>query len=342
MSITPQKIGANYASSVADFVGYLEKENEGKPREDMEFFFNQYDDAVSNKTVIHDIDSNTSKLKKSEPKFYALTVSPSQHELKHLKNHSQDLKAYTRALMEDYAKAFNREIDGRPIHVDDIVYYAKVEHERIYKGMDKAIQENAPFQKKIVRLRHDILKIEQGKLQGDRKAILRQIKQLNADAPHQLNGQMIVQGMPKQGAQSHIHIIMSRKDKSNRYSLSPGSKYKASEVEMNGKIVKRGFNRDVFFSNSEKTFDKKFQYNRNYVESYKARKLFIKNPQKYLASIMGLPTTQKAIAFKMLSKAGVNTTLLNLPTNKVQLMLKAIKYLKRSIGKAIESGSIGI
>lgn len=342
INITPQNTGANYTSSVADFVEYLEKENEGKSMEDMEHFFNQYDDSVSSKSVIQDIDTNTSKLKKTEPKFYSITVSPSQHELKQIQNHSEGLKTYTRSIMKDYAKSFNREIGGKPIHVDDIKYYAKIEHERIYKGNDKAIQENAPFYKKIVRLKHDILKIESGKLQGDIEAVLKQIKQLETNAPHKLNGQMILQGMPKEGVQSHIHIIVSRKDMSNRYSLSPGSKYKASEVQMNGKTVKRGFNRDAFFANSEKTFDTLFQYKRNYVESYKARKVFIKNPQQYYASIIGLPTNQKAIAFKILSHAGLNTTLLNLPTNKVQLVLKAIKYLKRSVGKAIESGTIGI
>lgn len=79
-----------------------------------------------------------------------------------------------------------------------------------------------------------------------------QIKQLEKEAPYQLNGKMITQGMAKEGAQSHVHIIVSRKDMSNSYSLSPGSKYKASEVMLNGKLVKRGFDRDKFYTASEK------------------------------------------------------------------------------------------
>ncbi len=153
---------------------------------------------------------------------------------------------------------------------------------------------------------------------------------------------MILQGMAKEGSQNHIHIIVSRKDMSNKYSLSPGSKYKASEVVMNGKTVKRGFNRDEFFATSEKTFDKLFDYKRNYVETYNARKAFIKNPQQYFASILGLPTNQRTIAFKLLGKTGMNTSLLNIPTNKVQLVLKAIKQLKRGVDVAIKSSSIGI
>lgn len=342
ITITPQKLGASYSQSVADFVAYLEKENEDRSLEDMDHFFNQYDEEIPNTEVVREIDKNTAKLKKTEPKFYSITVNPSAHELKRLQNHSDELKQYTRALMAEYAKAFNREIQGRPVTVDDIKYYAKIEYQRTYKGMDKAIKENAPYQGKILHLKNEIQQIKNGKLQGNVEAKEHQIKQLEKDAPHKLNGKMIKQGMPKEGAQSHIHIIVSRKDVSNTYSLSPGSKYKASEVAMHGNMVKRGFNRDQFFSASEKSFDRLFGYKRNYVETYNARKTLISNPKAYYASIMGLPTNQRAIAFKLISKTGMNTTLMNIPTNKVQLVLKAIKQLKRGIAKAIESSSIGI
>jgi len=342
ITITPQKLGDNYTKSAADFVSYLEKENEGKFVDELEHFFNQYGEEILSNEVIKEIDGNTSKLKKTEPKFYSITVNPSQYELKQLQNHSEELKRYTKEVMKDYAKAFNREIDGRPITVDDIKYYAKIEHERTYKGTDKAIKENAPYHGKIVRLKNEIQQIETGELKGNVKKLQQQIGQLEKEAPHQLNGKMIRQGMAKEGSQSHIHIIVSRKDMSNKYSLSPGSKYKASEVIMNGKTVKRGFDRDNFFSASEKTFDKLFNYNRNYVESYTARKAFIKKPQQYFASIMGLPTNQRTVAFKLLGKTGMNTSILNIPTNKVQLVLKAIKKLKRGVDVAIKSSSIGI
>ena len=103
ITITPQKLGDNYTPSVADFVAYLEKENDGKDIEDMEHFFNQHGDGIPTKEVIREIDANTVKLKKTEPRFYSITVSPSQHELKHLQNTSEGLKDYTRNIMEDYA-----------------------------------------------------------------------------------------------------------------------------------------------------------------------------------------------------------------------------------------------
>jgi len=342
ITITAQKLGSSYAKSAQDFVTYLEKENEGKSIDDMEHFFNQHGEEIPSAEVIQNIDGNTSKLKKTEPKFYSITLNPSKYELQQLQQHSKDLRSYTREVMKAYAKSFNREIDGRAVSVDDIKYYAKIEHQRTYKGTDKVIQENAPYQAKIARLKNEIRQVERGELKGNINKKQKQIKRLKKEAPYQLHGEMIVQGMAKEGAQSHVHIIVSRKDMSNRYSLSPGSKYKASEVKMNGKVVKRGFDRDQFYAVSEEKFDKQFNYQRNYVESYEARKTLIKNPERYFSSIMGLPTNQRTVAFKLLGKADLNTSIITLPTNQVQLVLKTFKKLKRGVDKALQSGSIGI
>ncbi len=340
ITITAQKLGGQYSQSSGDFVAYLEKENQGIEHEDMEHFFNQYGDEYSASEVVKEIDNNTSKLKKKEPKFYSITVSPSKYELKKLQNSREDLKQYTRAIMKDYASSFNREINGRAVTVDDIKYYAKIEHNRTFKGTDKQVKENQPFATKILELKHQIRRIENGQDLGNIKKLKAKVSKLEIGAPHQQNGKRIVQGMQKDGNQSHIHIIVSRKDISDSVSLSPGSKYKASNVMMNGKEVKRGFNRDAFFTNAEKTFDTTFNYKRNYAESYKSKKDFIKNPKLYFSILIGLPTNEKAIAFKILGKAGV--PLNSIPTSQVQLALKTIKYLKRGLDIAIKSGSIGI
>ena len=340
ITITAQKLGGDYSQSSADFAEYLEKENQGVEQEDVEHFFNQYGDEIDAKDVVKEIDDNTAKLKKKEPKFYSITVSPSKYELRKLQNNSEDLKKYTRAIMNDYATSFNREINGKPITVDDIIYFAKIEHQRTFKGTDKQVKENQPFATKILQLKSDIRKIENHQLDGNINKMKSQIIQLEAEAPHQQNGKRIVQGMKKEGNQSHIHIIVSRKDASNSVSLSPGSKYKASEVMMNGKLVKRGFDRDSFFTKAESTFDKTFGYKRNYAESYKSKKDFIKNPKLYFTTLLGLPASEKAVAFKMLAKSGV--PIASIPTNQVQIALKTIKYLKRGVDIAIKSGSIGI
>ena len=341
ITITPQKLGGTYSQSSGDFVGYLEKENQGLEHEQMEHFFNQYGDEISAEEVVKDIDGNGAKLKKTEPKFYSITVSPSKYELNRLQNSSEDLKKYTRELMKDYVASFNREINGRPITIDDIKYYAKIEHQRTFKGTDFQIKENQPYATKILQLKNDIRKIESGTLEGNIRHKEKEMAKLEREAPHQQNGKRIVQGMSKAGNQSHIHIIVSRKDASNTFSLSPGSKHKASEVEMHGKKVKRGFDRNNFFQSAEKTFDKTFGYQRNFAETYKARKDFIKNPKIYFASLMKLPTNEKALAFKIMGKAGI-PMMPSIPVTQAQLAMKIFNRLRRGAEVAIKSSSIGI
>ncbi|MCM4157586.1 MobB family relaxase [Gramella sp. AN32] len=348
ITITSQKLGGNYSQGSADFVDYLEKENQGLDPEDLsagkvgrEYFFNQYGNQISAEEVSREIDANTAKLEKTEPRFYSITVSPSKYELNRLQDSSKDLKKYTRELMKDYVASFNREINGRPVNIDDIKYFAKIEHQRSFKGTDKQVRENQPFASTIIQLKSDIQKVGRGELPGNITKMEREIHKLEKAAPHQQDGKRIVQGMPKQGNQSHIHIIVSRKDASNRFSLSPGSKYKASQVELNGKTVKRGFDRDKFFGKAEKTFDKSFGYQRNFVETYTARKEFIKNPKNYFSALMKLPTNEKAVAMKMLKESGM-PLMPSIPTNKAQLALKVFNRLRRGVDIAIKSSSIGI
>lgn len=347
ITITPQKLGKNYAQSSKDFVAYLEKENDSlknkaalNSKPNMELFFNQYDDKISAEQVIKSIDDNTAKLKKKEPKFYSITVSPSKYELKRLMSKSQDLKKYTRELMKDYVASFNREINGRPINISDITYYAKIEHQRRFKGTDWQVKENQPFASKILELKAELRQVEEG-MQGNLNSINQKIADLERQAPHRQNDKRIIQGMLKDGNQSHIHIIVSRKDASNSYSLSPGSKHKASVVEMHGKQIKRGFNRDQFYERAEKTFDRTFGYHRNFVERYQSKKEFIKNPKFYFASLMKLPTNEKALAFKLLRENGV-PMMPKIPINKAQLAKKLFNKLRRGAEVAVKSSSIGI
>ncbi len=341
ITITPQKLGGSYSQSSVDFVGYLEKENQGLEQEEMEHFFNQYGDGISAQEVVKDIDGNGAKLKKAEPKFYSITVSPSKYELNRLQNSSEDLKKYTRELMKDYVASFNREINGRPVTINDIKYYAKIEHQRTFKGTDREIKENQPYATKILQLKSEIRNVQEGRATGNIKGMQMKISRLEKEAPHQQNNKRIVQGMPKGGNQSHIHIIVSRKDASNTFSLSPGSKHKASEVEMHGKNVKRGFNRDQFFEKAEKTFDKAFYYQRNFAETYKARKEFVKNPKVYFASLMKLPANEKAMAFKIMRKSGIPMRS-SIPVTQAQIAMKIFNRLRGGAEVAIKSSSIGI
>lgn len=72
ITITAQKLGGNYSQGSADFVDYLEKENEGLDSQDKEFFFNQYNDQISAEEVVREIDANTAKLEKRNQGFILL------------------------------------------------------------------------------------------------------------------------------------------------------------------------------------------------------------------------------------------------------------------------------
>ena len=340
ITITAQKIGKGfetYHSSVRDYVAYLEKENQEREPEEQETFFDQNENVIAPEKVISEIDGNTAKLKKKEPKFYSIVVSPSQRELKHLGNNSEALRRYTREIMKDYAASFYRD---RKVTVDDIKYYAKIEYERTFRGFEKKVQENAPYRKQMAKLWNDMAKVERGELQGNPQAIQKEIDHLYREAPHKINGQMVVEGMKKEGVQSHIHIIVSRKDMTNTFSLSAGAKFKASETILHGKKVKQGFHRDQFYQSAEKTFDRMFAYDRNFMEKYNTKKLYRQDPKKFVAILMGLPNNEKQLALQLLRKGGISIP--NMPTNTVQLAYKALMKLKQGVERAVKSGGIEI
>ncbi len=332
IAISPQKMGTTYTGSVGAYVDYLEKENDSNQLELKEHFFDQHNDKVPSEKVISEIDGNTAKLRKADAKFYSIVVSPSQRELKAINNDPDKLKIYIRELMKDYAKSFHR---NKEVNVNDIKYFAKIEHQRTYRGFEKPVIENAPYRKHIVKLTNDIRKVERRELQGNIKKLEKKIEKLIQQAPHKQNGKLITAGMKKEGMQTHVHIIVSRRDMTNTYTLSPMAKHKASEIQLNGKAIKRGFDRDKFFEASEKTFDKVTGFKRNYVESYSAKKTFIKNPEQFYKNLLGLPSNEKQAAFKLLNKADIHFP--KIPTNKIQLAFEAFKKL-RNVSKSVDIG----
>ena len=337
-TITPQKLTPSYSQSSGDFVSYLEKENQNVNAEAPELFFSGDRNDIVAEDVVTAIDGNSAKLKQSEPKYYSITLNPSRRELEFLGNNKDKLKEYAREVMKEYAQAFNREIYGRAVRPQDILYFGKLESTRSFKGTDREIKENAPYLKKIAALEHSIRKIEHGELKGNLPALHKELKVVVQETPHKINGKVIEQGMLKEGLQTHVHLIVSRKDISNTYSLSPGSKYRSSEVMMHGKLVKRGFDRDQFFQSAEKTFDRMFGYNRNFVESYNGRKALTKDPAKYYAHLHTLSPTEKKIAFSILRQSGLQIPNLGISQGQVSF---ALKQLRKALGVGIRSSSIG-
>jgi len=134
INITASSSGSN-AGSCGQLVEYLEKENNLKPEQKAELWFNQGRDDLRPYEVRQGIDTNTAKLKQSEAKFYLVNISPSQKELQHIGNDPQKLKEYARGVMAEYAANFRKGLGP-----EDVKWYGKVEYNRGYKWTDLEVK----------------------------------------------------------------------------------------------------------------------------------------------------------------------------------------------------------
>ena len=72
----------------------------------------------------------------------------------------------------------------------------------------------------------------------------------------------------------HCHLIVSRKDQTNKKKLSPLTNHKNTK---NG-IIKGGFDRVNLFQQIEQGFDKLFSYNRQKIEAFDYQNTMKNNP----------------------------------------------------------------
>ena len=62
----------------------------------------------------------------------------------------------------------------------------------------------------------------------------------------------------------HVHVIVSRKDATNRFKLSPMTNHRGGSTG----VIKRGFDRDTFYRSCEKIFDNAMGFDRSPDQSY--------------------------------------------------------------------------
>ena len=122
----------NNASSSRQLANYLEHEDLERMEKGIytEGFFNLTDDNIYKSKVIKDIDANIGQLLKTDAKFYAIHVSPSEKELLAMGNSEQEqaqaMKRYIREVfIPEYAKNFNKELSA-----SDIKFYGKIHFDR--------------------------------------------------------------------------------------------------------------------------------------------------------------------------------------------------------------------
>ncbi|KAA6330484.1 hypothetical protein EZS27_020809 [termite gut metagenome] len=199
----PSKGTYNNAGSSRRLASYLEHEDMERIEQGIytEGFFNLTDDDIYKSQVIKDIDKNIGQLLKTDAKFYAIHVSPSEKELRAMGNTEQEqaeaMKRYIReVVIPEYAKNFNKGLSA-----EDIKFYGKIHFSR------------------------------------DR-------------SNNELN--------------MHCHLIVSRKDQSNKIKISPLTNHRNTKKG----TAKGGFDRKNLFHQTEQGFDKLFGYNRQLAESF--------------------------------------------------------------------------
>ena len=199
----PSKGTYNNAGSSRKLCNYCEHEDLERMEQGIytEGFFNLTDDNVYKSQVIKDIDGNIGQLLKTDAKFYAIHVSPSEKELRAMGNTEQEqakaMKRYIReVVIPEYAKNFNKGLSA-----EDIKFYGKIHFSR------------------------------------DR-------------SNNELN--------------MHCHLIVSRKDQTNKKKLSPLTNHKNTKKG----AIKGGFYRTNLFKQAEQGFDKLFGYDRKLSESF--------------------------------------------------------------------------
>ena len=203
----------NNTGSSRQLANYMEHEDLERMEKGIytEGFFNLTDDNIYKSKVIKDIDSNIGQLLKTDAKFYAIHVSPSEKELRAMGNTEQEqaeaMKRYIREVfIPEYAKNFNKELSEA-----DIKFYGKIHFDR-------------------------------------------------SRSDNELN--------------MHCHLIVSRKDQTNKKKLSPLTNHKNTK---NG-IIKGGFDRVNLFQQIEQGFDKLFSYNRQKIEAFDYQNTMKNNP----------------------------------------------------------------
>jgi hypothetical protein len=208
--------GLNSGSCKA-LVEYLDKEEKG-------FFFDKHNEKAPKERVQKEIDNNVSKLTKTEDKFYMLSFSPSQYELKSMVGKEvsdindlnfeektklyNDLRNYTHNAMDIYAQNFDRD---NVKSGQDLVYFARIETERTHNHFDKEVKE------------------------GKAKV-----------------------GQKKEGLQFHVHVIVSRKSADGKVKLSPNTRFRGAKWDKNGTQITRGFNYTNFTQSCSRQFTTQF------------------------------------------------------------------------------------
>ncbi|WP_221412153.1 DUF5712 family protein [Dysgonomonas sp. ZJ279] len=128
----PSKGTYNNAGSSRRLASYLEHEDLERMEKGIytEGFFSLTEENLYKSQVVKDIDNNKAQLLKTDAKFYAIHISPSEKELRTMGNTEQEqteaMRRYIReVVIPEYAKNFNKGLSAK-----DIKFYGKIHFDR--------------------------------------------------------------------------------------------------------------------------------------------------------------------------------------------------------------------
>lgn len=238
--------------SVSALANYLEKEDLNMEKRAIENdklpnprtgFFSQNREGLLKSEVISSIDTNKKGLGKNDAKFYSITFSPSEKEQKAL------LKNITGRKINSVKELSRNELKAYEKTLQEFTRLAMNEYASNFKRDGLTTGKQLLYFGKIEHLRH---------YKGTDKEVKKGEKN---------------SGSPKAGLQTHIHLIVGRKDIEMKFKLSPLANERGhkNNSKLNGKKVQRGFDRNLFNIKAEKLFDLQFNYARNTEEKVEYR-----------------------------------------------------------------------
>lgn len=249
-------LAADNKGSCSNLAVYLEKENEELDKiisksksssESLEIesrkqgFFTSTETNVSTIEVISSIDNNKKKLAANDAKYFAPTISFSAKELNQI--------AFEATGKRDLQSVWD-------LNLIELEKYNTLIREYGRKVMDNYAL-NFNRQDKGINSGSDLLYF--GKIEHFRK--------FKGTDQEVINGTE-VSGAYKKGLQSHIHIIVSRKDKSQRLKLSPTCNEKKTTRTIGTNTYQVGFDRVNWINLNERSFDRNFNYKREEREKF--------------------------------------------------------------------------
>lgn len=230
-------------------------------------------------------------------------------------------------MYEEVAQKNGFDVSKRALTGDDLLWYGKVEQTRTYKFSDTAVKYNKELEGKI----------------SSEKSEKERVKLIDELLRDKETGAIIREGVTKGGSQYHVHVMVSRHDKTmkdskNKISLSPLANAKYSKMAKQGAQV--GFNRDVFYQKCESLFDEKFDFQRQHsYEQYKQRKDHLRSlrgeGKRFLSKHTGInKIKQELMPFqKIKDQLGIANIPTSFPTS---ITREAVKVVRKIIDKGLE------